>query len=377
LKTGIITIFEQSNYGNRLQNYAVSKLLRKYGKPETIVIQFERSIKKKVKDWFLDNHGIAFRNKVPYRIPDVAIERRVRFVQFTERNIPLRYFMCSSVSDLQRLRQDYDFFVAGSDQIWNPLFWNNDGAERLFNLYFLTFAPAASRIALSASIGINAVPQEWKERFSEEWKKFRAISVREDRGAEIIRECCGRDAPVLLDPTLALPKEEWRRLADRDVKLPKSYALTCFLGNKTAAYRRIIGRLLKAQGLDCVELNNPAYPEYYRLGPDGFLAAVEGADIIFTDSFHAVVFSIIFEKPFAAFDRVESGMCAMNSRMETLFGKLGLRDRIYSGESCMDIDVGELLSRDYNQVKRRLKEGRKAMQSYLEDVFITEAKDGT
>ena len=67
----------------------------------------------------------------------------------------------------------------------------------------------------------------------------------------------------------------------------------------------------------------------------------------------------------------------MNSRMETLFGKLGLRDRIYSGESCMDIDVGELLSRDYNQVKRRLKEGRKAMQSYLEDVFITEAKDGT
>ena len=126
-----------------------------------------------------------------------------------------------------------------------------------------------------------------------------------------------------------------------------------------------------------MELNNPAYPEYYRLGPDGFLAAVEGADIIFTDSFHAVVFSIIFEKPFAAFDRVESGMCAMNSRMETLFGKLGLRDRIYSGESCMDIDVGELLSRDYNQVKRRLKEGRKAMQSYLEDVFITEAKDGT
>ena len=371
MKTGIITLFGEINYGNRLQNYAVSRLLQKYGGVETIVIQSESNIKKTIREWFLNRWGVAFRHKIPYRMSMAARERRFRFVRFTEKHIPLRYYKCSSFTDMQKLERDYACFVTGSDQVWNPFFWGDAEADRLFNLYFLAFAPDGKRIAFSASIGINTLPEKWKGKFSEEWKKFRAISVREDRGAEIIRECCQIDVPVLIDPTLALSKEEWMSVSDPDVRLPGRYALLCFLGNKTDEYQKMIHAVIEERKLDCVELNNEDCPEYYRLGPDGFLTAVERADIVFTDSFHAAVFSIIFEKPFITFDRLGEEKYCMNSRMNTLFGKLGMKGRMYGGENGFDIDIGSLFSFDYTSVKRHLKEEQNIMRDYLDNVFLT------
>lgn len=371
MKTGIITLFGDINYGNRLQNYAVSTLLQKYGGVETIVIQSESNIKKNMREWLLNQWGITFRHKIPYRMSAAARERHFRFIRFTENHIPVRYHKCSFFSDMKKLERDYDCFVTGSDQVWNPFFWGDAEAERLFTLYFLAFAPVSKRIALSASVGIDALPEKWKGKFAKEWKNFRAISVREDRGAEIIRECCQIDVPVLIDPTLALSKEEWMSVSDPDVRLPGQYALLCFLGNKTDEYQKIIHAVIEERGLDCVELNNEDCPEYYRLGPDGFLTAVDGADIVFTDSFHAVVFSIIFEKPFIAFDRVGEGRYCMNSRMDTLFGRLGIKGRMYGGGKGFDIDIGHLFSCDYASVKRRLKDEQENMRDYLDDVFLT------
>jgi hypothetical protein len=370
-KIGIITLFGDNNYGNRLQNYAVSKLLQNYGRPETIILQFENSIKKYICKRLLDKYGVAFRNKLPYRISAAARERHFRFTQFTERHIPLRHYTSCSWPDMQRLGQEYDFFATGSDQVWNPLFWSDFEADRLFRLYLLTFVPDSRRFSLSASIGIDALPQEWKEKFSQEWKKFWAISVREDKGAEIIRECCGRDVPVLVDPTLVLPKQEWSDLSSIDIRLPKAYAMICFLGNKKMDYQKMIDGVLREYGLECVELNNPAYPEYYRFGPSEFLTAVERADIIFTDSFHAAVFSVIFEKPFIVFDRVEGGMCVMNSRLKTLCKKLGLKERIYHEGRILDLQTKDLFLCDYVSVKQCLEREQKKMREYLDHVFFT------
>ena len=98
---------------------------------------------------------------------------------------------------------------------------------------------------------------------------------------------------------------------------------------------------------------------------------MDGADIVFTDSFHAVVFSIIFEKPFIAFDRVGEGRYCMNSRMDTLFGRVGIQGRMYGGGQGFDIDIGHLFSCDYASVKRRLKDEQENMRDYLDDVFLT------
>lgn len=371
MKIGIVTLYGEVNYGNRLQNYAVSKLLQKYGEPETIVIQYGSVIKEKLRKWFLYKHGIVFRHKIPYRISKAARERRLRFVRFTEKNIPLRYYKASSFLHNGKLQEEFGCFVVGSDQVWNPLFWGEREAENLFALYLLAFSPGEKRIALSASIGIDILPEKWAGRFSQEWEKFRAISVREDRGAEIIRECCGRKVPVLFDPTLALSKEEWISVMDPDVSLPGRYALICFLGEKTDAYQKMIRTVLKERSLNCVELNKEECPEYYRFGPDSFLTAIEGAELVFTDSFHAVVFSIIFEKPFIAFDRVEKGVQSMYSRIETLLGKMGLQDRVYSKMEAYGEKRPDVFSCDYKPVKQRLKREQEKMQEYLDALFLS------
>lgn len=371
MKIGIITLYGQTNYGNRLQNYAVSKLLQKYGEPETIVIQYENVIKEKIRKWFLYKHGIAFRHKVPHRISKAARERCLRFVQFTDENIPFRYYKASSFLHNRILQERFESFVTGSDQVWNPFFWGEREAENMFALYLLAFSPGEKRIALSASIGIDTLPEKWSGRFSQEWKKFRAISVREDRGAEIIRECCGRDVPVLLDPTLSLSKEEWMSVMDSNVSLPERYALVCFLGEMTDAYQNMIRTIIQEWGLNCVELNKEEYPEYYQFGPAGFLTAVERAEIIFTDSFHAVVFSIIFEKPFIVFDRIEKDVQSMYSRIETLLEKMGLQNRVYSRMEAYGRKWPDLFSCDYESVKQRLKREQEKMEEYLDALFLS------
>src|SRR5699024_4424214 len=120
---------------------------------------------------------------------------------------------------------DFDFFIVGSDQVWNP--HNLHGTS----FYFLDFAPKEKRISYSASFGIDSIPEKYEKLYIEKLSEMSHISVREHAGANIVKKLTGTDAPVLVDPTMLLTKDEWLSLSKRASNRPKSpYMLTYFLG---------------------------------------------------------------------------------------------------------------------------------------------------
>ena len=124
------------------------------------------------------------------------------------------------------LNKEYDFFVTGSDQVWNPNFGFGNEID------FLEFADEYKRISFAASFGISVVPEEHSEKFKRRLNNMRKISVREDAGAEIVKKLTGRDAIVLPDPTLLIEKKRWEIIMSSHKYKPTSkYILTYLIGD--------------------------------------------------------------------------------------------------------------------------------------------------
>lgn len=357
----LITLIGNSNYGNRLQNYAAYHLLSNYGQTETLAFYNMADWKRIVLDILYYGFHAKISHKKIVKLTNTEYVRIERFNEFTKKYIPTRTVKIFNRNSFNKLNGQYDYFVSGSDQVWNPFFWG-EWENEYFDWYFLNFVKPEKRIALSASIGISEIPEKWNKRFSDGWNKFKNISVREQEGAAIIKSLCRKEVEVLLDPTMALAKEEWAEIATpkETCKLPIHYAAVCFLGTVPKEYKNFITDIVKKRDLDLVVLNNPAYDKYFSFGPAEFLSTIQNAEIVFTDSFHAVVFSILFERPFIAFRRMEKNLCDMWSRMETLFQKLGIRNRTFE-----TFKKEKIFECNYDDIQPRLDKEREKIFFYL------------
>lgn len=341
MKVGLVTINDMTNYGNRLQNYALSYVLSQQKiKCKSVVIKdinFKSKLKsikqimKRIAIFVLGDNLCKIR---PFSI------RYSNFEDFTEKNIPEKICISNDYKIPINLDEEFEYFIVGSDQVWNPTFWNKKNERNIFNNYMLSFASNEKKISFSASFGISNLPDKWKKDFARELSKFKAISVREEAGAKIVKELTGCDAEVLIDPTMMLTKDEWRKVAKksrfREGK-NKPYILTYFLGNQSSERENYIKEIARKNGLEIYNLMDKKNPVLYSSGPDEFIDLIDNANLICTDSFHATVFSILFNKPFLIMDREQSGMENMNSRITTLLSKLHLENRMPNRVSEKDI----------------------------------------
>ena len=212
-KIGIVTLCGNFNYGNKLQNYALKKYISDLGyNVETVWIknQYIYSFAKRLK-WEL------FLKKYEY----IDNKKRSRcFRKFNKHlNIKSRTFFRD---DMQKVSKKYDCIVVGSDQVWNPENFNNDSVYLLKGIN-------ARKIAFSASFGVNNIPKERISRYRDGISEFDAISVREERGRELIAEISGRrDAITLVDPTMLLSGEDWDAISKEPENVPKKYILNYF-----------------------------------------------------------------------------------------------------------------------------------------------------
>ena len=123
MKIAIITIIDHSNYGNRLQNYAVYRLLSNYAQTETLAFYNVTDWKRVVSDFlFFVFRAKVFHKKI-VKLTDAECIRIKRFRQFTKKYIPTRTVKIRNQNSFGILNQQYDVFVSGSDQVWNPFFW--------------------------------------------------------------------------------------------------------------------------------------------------------------------------------------------------------------------------------------------------------------
>lgn len=354
-KVGIITPYGNHNYGNRLQNYAVTYLLQNMGfTVETLVLNRRKHTSRYLPaalKMFLKAKVLPLDPLVRAKLRHEYAKFHV-FSKFTKRYIPTRLFCLFSEIKLKR---DYTFFVVGSDQIWYP------DARAITNVFFLPFAEPEQRVALAPSFGLSIIPEETKALIRDGLNGFPHLSVREEDGASLIKELTGREAEVLVDPTLMLEREQWLDVAAAPkFSLPKRYMFKYFLGKQTDKQRRDMEQLAQENGLEIVEIYNKDFPEYYATGPSEFLYMIDHADLVCTDSFHACVFSLLFDKPFLIHKRDGDG-AGMTSRIDTLLKTFQLPNRAPG-----HVPPEQLFWHDYRHAYELLTLERKKVRDFLE-----------
>lgn len=369
-KVGILTLNGYYNYGNRLQNYAMQEVIKYLGfEAETIKVKLDVKTenKKTYKDRLYKLKDLSFQELIhmlAYKMWFMANKNHIKnyielrtelFKEFTNEFIVESSFSISDNDIPEDINNRYDFFITGSDQVWNPSY--NNGSS----IYFLTFAPKHKRIAYTPSFGVSEIMPEFVENYKEWILGMNNLSVREDDGARIIKELTGRDAPVLVDPTLLLTKEKWLSVAKEAKHKPKNkYLLTYFLGGIPCQYKKQIYNIAKKNNLKIINLSNIREKETYISGPSQFIDYINSCSVFCTDSFHGVVFSILFEKPFIVYERMDT-LLTMFSRIETLLNKFNLENRkaenIKTNEDVFNIE--------YAHVPMILEQERKKAINYL------------
>lgn len=360
MKIGIITLNGYYNYGNRLQNYALSQSLLKLAtniQVDNIWYGGEGSLLGKkfktasfLRKYFLNRHG--FRSYINDRKYSLDCIREYNMKKFTDKYIPTVFV---DNADLELVGSQYDYFVTGSDQIWNP-HWIEGKIE------FLTFASKEKRIAYAASFGVSEVSGKKEASFSQYLKDMNYISVRENAGAQIVKKLSGRDVPVVLDPTMLLSRDEWCGIAERPGWYKdENYILIYFLNDLPEAVRKSIEMVAEKENLKIINVLDKENFDFYTSSPEEFLFLLEHASLVFTDSFHGTVFSIIMGIPFVNFGR-KAGSMDMNSRIDTLLALVELENRrAVEGGKLPD----HLFETDYSVAWEKIEKEKMKAQEFL------------
>lgn len=344
-KVGIITLYGNHNYGNKLQNYAMQEVLKKYNcEPETILYT---GLKKSLNDTYVLEGFIrpakALKNRILYRIGfrklqnkiqialgkredksvlvDLRKEKEKNFKDFDK--LIIKSDILPYTNNLKQINEKYDLFVFGSDQVWNPSFIVN------YKFMLGLFAPKNKKISYAASIAVSDISDYSKKIYTYAFNDFdhNKISVREYQGADLIKELTGKEVKTVLDPTMLLSVKDWESVIKEPKNIPKKkFILTYILGDNSFERREFINQVAEQYDLEVINLCDIQSPELYVIGVGEFLWYLKNADIIFADSFHAGVFSILFEKPFYILNRIGTPI-NMNTRFQTLLDTFEIQDR--------------------------------------------------
>lgn len=306
----LITAHDSPNYGSCLQTYATQTLLEKLGF-DVVVVDYRRkhtiprySVKRILTEGQFVKHTPVF--KIPgvkalayLPVYFLVKMRALPLERFRHQYLKLSKRMYFSEDDLEKDCPNADIYITGSDQVWNST-WNN-GFEAP---YYLRFAPkGACKIAYASSIG-KAHFEEWEKGYAyEALSQYQSISVRESSAIDALSEIGITGATSVLDPTLMLEGKEWEALASNE-EVNEPYALVYQL-NKNKKMSAYIDALLARHHLNGYQITYGVHEQTGRAkavccpSVQQFLGYFRKATYVITDSFHGVVFSVLFQKRFA------------------------------------------------------------------------------
>lgn len=362
MKYNIITINDNYNYGNRLQNYALSLLLRPYG--ESITCQFLlESNHSLIQRLSLTNSCILpMAKKITRKNTAQETERELNFMKFNAAYLQQTSLIdTAKTSNLDRLDRPGTRFVIGSDQVWNYK-WVT---RRDMKVRLGMFATSHRLLTYAASIGVDDITGDWIPLFREGLSRIPYISVREHRAAELVKHITGREATVVLDPTLMLDTDQWNSITRDFVPNDDPYVLTYFLGQPSRQQEQTIQHYAATHSCRIRRILDMRDKETYVAGPQDFVELFSKAQYVFTDSYHACCFSILYHKQFTVFNRAGmEGKASMNSRMETVFRLFDLDNAI--------MDDGLAPNIDYKKVDQLLTKHRTESRTWLSNA-VSEA----
>lgn len=368
MKIGILTQPLRYNYGGILQNFALQTVLKRMGHEPVTLDQTQ-----------IESHSWAYwivayvrrillraMGKWPYPLfSEIETLRVNKKILVNTRAFVNKYIRIQWETKYEKLHnKDFDALIVGSDQVWRP------GGVRDIKLYFFSFArnwSGIKRIAYAASFATDE--WEFSQEQTEECKKladlFDAISVREETGVQLCADNLKHDATWVIDPTMLLTPQDYT--LELDIKHDTAHANSLFyyILDENESKINFVEKISKHKDLMPFRVNSKAEDTsasvYERIQPpvENFIQAFYDADFVVTDSFHAVVFSILFNKPFYVICNTNRGA----ARFVSILSMFGLENRMIE-------DVPERIPEiNWEPINELLKKRRKESMRFLYDVL--------
>ena len=330
MRIGIVTFTMGDNYGQRLQNYALQTILQN-GRDSVLTI--------KQNDCIL-NHKKIIKSMIKSIVGRCSVYEWMRLLRFKRFDSKIKYYkhIIDPLNIPDSLTGEFDIFISGSDQVWAPVPYR-------FQMYMLGFAKDSQKFSYAASIAADSIPEEYLGQYIEMLSGFQILSIREKRCLPQLN-AIKKTIHVSLDPTFLIPEDEWKKLEKRPqfLKNPEKYI---FVYNLGTPIDQKVYQLAGEKNLSVIPLTKAEDPAY-AIGPEEFLYLIAHAELVCTDSYHGIVFSIIFKKRFVYIERIQQYI-SMVSRFETLFEFAGIRY-----EDVMKYDWNQIDSYKYDEKYKNL-----------------------
>lgn len=355
MKIGIVTFHSSSNYGAHLQCYALQTVLLHLGYDVTIINR----------EWGDYSSSI----KTPFSVYNIVhYMRRNKFKDFREKYFNLSPLIKSD-SDLKLITKDFDAIIVGSDQVWN-----SDCISTMGLYYYLDWVPDnIQKISYAVSFGkdtFNAEPDQVKTIMNL-LSTYRFLSVREKSGIDICQNIFHVKAQWHVDPTLLLSCSDYTKLIPSRKKRKDSYLCQFFLDVDQDKIK-LANRLKDILNLDLVN-NNPRIHRFRKwINPCKYdlpsiprwLDNIRNSSFVITDSYHGMIFSIIFNKDFICINNTKRG----SARFISLLSLLGIENRFIDSDKMDKFNIESLKPIDYVKINDVIKQEQNKSFLYLKSI---------
>ncbi|MDD2476371.1 MAG: polysaccharide pyruvyl transferase family protein [Dysgonamonadaceae bacterium] len=370
-KVAIITFHSSHNYGSVLQAYALQNFILKLGyKCEIINFRTERQID--LYTVFTKRKGIKylFKNASHLLYYKSLSKRYIKFEEFINNHLKLTDKTYRELSELEDANFDYDYYISGSDQIWNPVPADFDWA------FYLAFVKKGKRISYAPSFGQlgSTGDGETKSLIRHYLSNYDSVSVRDYIAQGIVKEFINILPPITLDPTLLLKKEEWNGLVDQDYSANKEYIFfyTLSANKEIIKVAEILSKKLKLPIITSNFSNQydvfSSYIKKFDTGPKDFLSLIKNAKLVLASSYHGTIFSILFNKPFYSFKGNQ------DARISYLLEITGLKSRSIDLSNIHE-ESNNAFNIDYNSANIRIEKEREKSLLFLKKALEIEDKN--
>lgn len=384
-KALLMTWYNSNNYGTLLQSYATKEIFKQRYNVDCYFVNYVPkgkrdlvSIIKKllnIKSWkrqFNSRYDLYMFKK--YGI-DKNIQKRKNWVNdfISEYKYALDNKQIKTEADFNELSEGFDLYISGSDQIWNPRFLNEH--------FLLNFVPDDKNcVSFASSLSAEKIPEKQVNVYKKHLAKYNGITIREKDCETQIKNILGGGLAkigTILDPTLLYGVENWKSLEIPNLK--KDYVLLYMLGKSSAA-RTVAKEVAKQNNLNLYTFPFQAArffkedtifseeEQLWEVSPFEWISLIDNANLIITDSFHMVVFSLMFHKNFYVVEK-DSKERAQNNRILNLLEMVGLKNRFILNDITLeDIKVNKQCI-DWNIVDEILDKKRKESFDLVDEIM--------
>jgi len=374
-KIAILTYHNALNYGAVFQAYALKEYLNRQENVEAEILNYGGVVAKYASKSFLFKYCI----KHPTYLFNLTSRLKMmrKFNEFRKEYLEIsdRLLNKKDVNNkkIDKQLENFDAFIVGSDQVWNP---NLNSGDRTYLLDFTD----KEKYAYAASLGSFDDKKVMDEYFKNSLDKFSGISLRENSSLDNIKKYYKDELTTCLDPVFLLDMDEWKRLYKKDIKKNASdnisqysnadYVLYFSLDMDTIKLKNAAVSFAKKRNLKIIFVTDNERKERYKdlehfgvASPSELLFLMDNASYIFTNSFHGTALSVILHKEFF----VETNI-ASNNRILDLLENTSLEDRaLLDGKFADSLDE-KACSICWEKVDEKIDEMLKGSKEFLKKI---------